>query len=78
MVKLRGSDILDLLVPNAPTPLRIQSGIEFVAIKARSRSLSETLKQAIDALIELKMSLITAAVSGEFDVSAADGSGVRV
>lgn len=57
-------------------PLSVQ---ESLARRIRSSALNaeaclESIQSTIERLVELKRSLITAAVSGEFDVSSADGS----
>jgi hypothetical protein len=47
-------------------------------IDTASRRLAGALETSVERLAELKRSLITAAVTGEFDVSSADGSQVPV
>ena len=50
----------------------------FQAQREAQGTLDREGNRSIELLQELKRSLISAAVSGEFDVTAADGSGVRV
>lgn len=70
MVKLRGEDLRALQVPVAPASERRQFG----ELGARSRQLTDSLADSLGARIRLfaerKRSLITAAVTGELDVSA--------
>jgi type I restriction enzyme S subunit len=75
MPKLRGADILDLQVP--AVRLAEQHGLAREDIEARSvrDARTTTLSASIERLAEYKQSLITAAVTGELDVTTA-GSGV--
>ncbi|MEU8138604.1 restriction endonuclease subunit S [Streptodolium elevatio] len=76
MVKLRGEDIRSWPVPNAP--LRQQQ--EFTQSLLRWTEPAETLRAALNQrsqlLTERRQALITAAVTGQFDVSTASGRGV--
>lgn len=76
MVKLRGEDIADLPIPAAPADVR--AGIADQSVRGRSLALSmrKEMTAQIELLQERKRSLITAAVTGEFDVSTASGRGV--
>ncbi len=73
--KARGDDILGVPVPAAPRERQEQA-----AATARQRQASiaiglDLLAQSVDLLTEYKQSLITAAVTGDLDVTTA-GSGV--
>jgi type I restriction enzyme S subunit len=74
MAKMRGEDIRALPVPAAPPAVRVQRAHEFDLAERDSMEGIARLALSIGRLAELKRSLITAAVTGEFDVSAADGS----
>ena len=53
-------------------------GLTDSRLNAKRKELDREGNRSIELLQELKRSLISAAVSGEFDVTAADGSGVQV
>lgn len=50
--------------------------VDFDRRSADSGAAANLVRQSVERLAELKASLITAAVTGEFDVSTADGSRV--
>jgi type I restriction enzyme S subunit len=54
-----------------------QSAAEMERLKHRADERQSALRGSISLLEELRLSLISAAVSGEFDVAAASGRGVR-
>lgn len=76
MSKIRGEDVLSLPVPSAPAPVRIERDSVLSHATQEVDGTRESLQRSIALLQEFKRSLISAAVSGEFDVSAASGRGV--
>lgn len=76
MVKLRGEDIADLPIPLAPRPSRVAIGEQSTEVRVYTARLEREMRHQIDLLDERKRSLITAAVTGEFDVKTASGRGV--
>lgn len=68
--------LLDLPVPWRPMEEQLQVVAEMRREHASVREIRDRLLGSIDVLRELKRSLITSAVTGEFDVSSADGSRV--
>lgn len=76
--KITQDDLMSLRIPVPPLPVR-DALVTHAQREAREANAAKRdLRDAIGLLEELKRSLITAAVSGEFDVSSADGSGVAV
>lgn len=78
MAKIRGEDIRALPVPAAPLGVRKERLGEFFKVDREAKQGATHLQVSMQQLGELKRSLITAAVTGEFDVSTADGSRVPV
>lgn len=76
MAKLRGEDIADMLIPAASRARQQEIGIADREARIRLDSRSEVLARSIALLTEYKQSLITAAVTGEIDVTTASGSGI--
>jgi len=66
----------EALVPDAARADQDEALITFSAARAVADRQGSALTRSVALLVELKRSLITAAVTGEFDVSAADGSRV--
>lgn len=75
---LTGEQLRSTRIPMPPTQVQKAQVDEFDRVKSANRRLVAGITAAIDLLEELKRSLITAAVSGEFDVSSADGSQIRL
>lgn len=78
MAKLRGEDVLNLPVPAAPVSLQTELGAEEQASRRNLRHQRADLTDFVQRITEYKQSLITAAVSGELDVSTASGRRVPV
>jgi type I restriction enzyme S subunit len=68
----------EALVPAVSLMLQQSVVTRFEAASSRTSQATGVLQRSVDVLNELKRSLITAAVTGEFDVSSADGSRVLV
>jgi len=71
MAKLRGEDIADVLLPAAPIDVQSSFGVDDQTQRHLTRSRRRALSQSITLLAEYKESLITAAVTGELDVTTA-------
>lgn len=69
-------DLLSIRVPLPPLESQADAIGAIRSLMSSGRSMSAAMEQSIIRLDELKRSLITAAVMGEFDVSSADGSRV--
>lgn len=69
--KARGEDILSLRVPVAPQPAQAELVRAVRSIDETHRALDESLDESVQLLTEYKQSLITAAVTGELDVTTA-------
>lgn len=65
-------------MPWIPIELQREAVARLDALSDQQSSVRTDLHQSLQIFQELKRSLITTAVSGEFDVSAADGAGVAV
>ncbi|MGH2875820.1 MAG: hypothetical protein ACRDLV_06180 [Solirubrobacteraceae bacterium] len=82
MVKLRGEDIKSWPVPNATSSQQSAAIRTIEQSKLISTRLRQLMLRQGELLAERRQALITAAVTGQFDVSAADGhslnSGVSV
>jgi type I restriction enzyme S subunit len=70
------SKVLDLPIPLPPIDTQQEVVIAVEEVVAATRDLKVTLTRSVDVFAEYKRSLITAAVTGEFDVSSASGRGV--
>lgn len=71
-------DLMSIRIPLPPRQAQEAAVAEIDAFNHLSLKHAQSLRETIDLLRELKRSLITAAVTGEFDVSSADGSRVPV
>lgn len=69
-------DLLDIVVPCPELVQQTQLMDRLSASQAVTLSRRAVLERSLDLLSEYKRSLITAAVTGEFDVAAASGRGV--
>lgn len=69
--KARGDDIMAISVPVASTAEQLACVNEASSARSRSAAHSLAIRRSIDLLAEYKMSLITAAVTGELDVTTA-------
>ena len=76
MVKLRGEDIGNVSIPAAPTPARRMLAAEAATTMADSDAAVAAIQDMRTLLQERKRALITAAVTGEFDVSTASGRNI--
>ncbi len=70
-IKLRGSDVLDLRLPAADAAAQAALGSFWRQQQADRVSLEAGLERGLDLLQERKQALITAAVTGHFDVTTA-------
>lgn len=75
--KARGDDILAIPVPRAPMEQQTEIVQQWRRIEDTTEAGAARVSASIDLLTEYKQSLITAAVTGELDVTAA-GSGIPV
>ncbi|WP_197429691.1 restriction endonuclease subunit S [Auraticoccus cholistanensis] len=73
--KARGDDVLSLPVPNAPRERQLKSIETVRGYRDHANQAEVALTKSIELLAEYKTSLITAAVTGELDVTTA-GSGI--
>ncbi|WP_462419081.1 restriction endonuclease subunit S [Kytococcus sp. Marseille-QA3725] len=71
MPKLRGEDLRGLSVPNAPLPDQRALGLSDKRQRLDLVARTAALTRSIDLLTEYKQSLITAAVTGQLDVTTA-------
>lgn len=71
MPKLRGEDLRGLSVPNASLPEQRALGLADQRQRLDLTSTTAALTRSIDLLTEYKQSLITAAVTGQLDVTTA-------
>lgn len=76
MVNIRGDDIRNLMIPLRDLASQLQLVARLADEKVHVNQAIAMYGQQVLLLTELKRSLITAAVTGEFDVSTADGSQV--
>ncbi len=72
---LNMADISRLRIPSSPLEDQLSLGRAHQRILMHAQSSRSTLERSLDRLIEYKQSLITAAVTGEFDVTTT-GSGI--
>lgn len=73
--KARGDDILSVLIPTISPTLQRSLVAEAQRVRDEARYARSALERSIDLLTEYKSSLVTAAVTGEIDVTA---SGSRI
>jgi len=73
MVKLRGEDVLDLPVPAAPAGDRARAVRGLVEAEREIDQLRDSIAQSLDLMSERRQALITAAVTGQLDVTTAHG-----
>lgn len=71
-------DLMSIRVPLPPVADQLLAVTAIGEVVDAERQRSAAITWSIELFLELKRSLITAAVTGEFDVSSADGSRVRV
>ncbi|MET7809616.1 restriction endonuclease subunit S [Streptomyces sp. NPDC005395] len=76
MVKLRGEDIRDWPIPHVPEDQQSKLVREVSQQTDNSARLQTTVKRQLTLLAERRQALITAAVTGQFDVSTASGRNV--
>lgn len=76
MVKLRGEDIKSIPIPNTSPSRQKHFAREMAENSAPIEELRSRLTRQVDLLAERRQALITAAVTGQFDVSTASGRGV--
>jgi len=74
MVKLRGEDIAELPIPAAPPAARAAIVDTYSRVESDSLTLLQKMRTAQDLLKERRQALITAAVTGELDVTTARGA----
>ena len=74
MPKLRGTDLARLEMPLVSTTSQLDAGRADSAARRRRDARRRDLQNSIDLLTEYKSSLITAAVTGELDVSTVGSS----
>lgn len=70
-IKLRGDDILDLRIPKASRSEANELAKEWQANNEEVTRLQAAVGKQLDLLQERKQALITAAVTGQFDVTTA-------
>lgn len=70
-IKLRGGDILDLKVPCASAPDQALLAHAWTTAAIETKSADCAMARGMDLLHERKQALITAAVTGQFDVTTA-------
>lgn len=75
-IKLRAEDIKSIGVPAAPTEIQPQIANELEDMRRRVREAQHVLRRSQALLAERRQALITAAVTGQFDVSTASGRNV--
>ncbi|MFJ2743438.1 restriction endonuclease subunit S [Streptomyces sp. NPDC087440] len=76
MVKLRGDDIREWPIPAANQAQQASLIAEIDRGTGFTKTLRTAIHRQLDLLAERRQSLITAAVTGQFDVSSASGRGV--
>ncbi|MFK4094957.1 restriction endonuclease subunit S [Streptomyces anthocyanicus] len=76
MVKLRGEDIRDWPIPHVPEDQQSKLVREVAQQTDSSARLQGTVKRQLTLLAERRQALITAAVTGQFDVTTANGRNV--
>ena len=73
MVKLRGEDIAALTIPAAPPPERVRAVLTVRSAEEAARVLQSRISTGLALLSERRQALITAAVTGQLDVTTARG-----
>ena len=71
--KARGEDVLSITVPRAPIALQRSLADEWAIVNQETADRLAQLDASVGLLAEYKQSLITAAVTGELDVTTAGG-----
>ncbi|TXH39601.1 MAG: hypothetical protein E6Q90_15885 [Actinobacteria bacterium] len=71
-------DLASIRIPLPPLADQVRIVSDIKSGLGSIRNQQELMNDSLGALKELKRSLISAAVSGEFDVTTSDGSGARV
>ncbi|MFI6285524.1 restriction endonuclease subunit S [Streptomyces sp. NPDC051018] len=77
MVKLRGEDIKDWPIPLATWSQQTEFVKEIAEAADDAASIQELMKRQVRLLAERRQALITAAVTGQIDVSTASGRGIE-
>ncbi|MGP4051588.1 hypothetical protein [Streptomyces sp. 2A115] len=75
-IKLRGEDIKSIAIPAAPKEIQPQIANELEDERHRIHEAQRVLRRSQALLAERRKALITAAVTGQFDVSTASGRNV--
>lgn len=70
------SKVLDFPIPRIAIDRQLETVQRYQAERAKTRRAIEALQQQLNLLAERRHALVTAAVTGEFDVSTASGRGV--
>lgn len=73
MVKLRGEDIRDLPVPAAPAGDRVRAVRVLVEADREIDQVRDSIARSLDLIGERRQALVTAAVTGQLDVTTARG-----
>lgn len=76
-IKLRAGDIRSIDVPATPPHLQAQFAVKFAAERESIQSAITGLRKTSGLLAERRAALITAAVTGQIDVSTAGGRGIE-
>ncbi|MGW6769009.1 restriction endonuclease subunit S [Streptomyces sp. NPDC055037] len=77
MVKLRGEDIKGWPIPIITRSQQTEITKEITAAAEKAASLQDLTEQQVKLLAERRQALITAAVTGQIDVSTASGRGIE-
>ncbi|MGW1808143.1 hypothetical protein [Streptomyces sp. NPDC002078] len=72
-IKLRSEDIRSIAIPAAPMHVQAELAQELARGRDRIREAQEAIRSSSALLAERRQALITAAVTGQFDVSTASG-----
>ena len=71
--KVRGEDVLGVSIPDVPSDEQHRLADQYTGSSSNTDELVQRLTMSLELLQERKRALITAAVTGEFDVSTASG-----
>ncbi|MDX3384477.1 restriction endonuclease subunit S [Streptomyces niveiscabiei] len=75
-IKLRSEDVRSISLPAAPPVRQRETVEELMRVRSGIREAWEALRRSSALLVEHRQALITAAVTGQFDVSTASGRNV--